>query len=81
MNQVHYLNVFTKNEQNYIFEKKKVIYTTQYIHIFACGNFIFSNTRTNKSNQWTYFPVLKMRHNVQMQTHRDKDKTIIKLAK
>ena len=46
-----------KIENNYIFQKK-IIYTTQNRHNFACDNYIFPKTRANKSKQWTHYSIL-----------------------
>ena len=48
---------FATNEQNYIFRQKN-IYTTRYIHIYACDDFILPKTRANKSKEWTHYSAL-----------------------
>ena len=47
-----------QKENNYILQKK-LIYTTQKGHNFACDNYIFAKTRANKNKQWAYYSALK----------------------
>ena len=52
---VHVLNVFDKNEHNYIFPKK-MIQTTQNIHIFACDNLFFQKQGEKFEQRENPFP-------------------------
>ena len=56
------LNLISIKENNYIFQKK-IIWTTQKRHNFACDNYIFPKTKTreNKNKHWTHFSTLKTR--------------------
>ena len=50
------LNVFAKNEKNYVLEKK-IVFTTSH---FCMWQFHFPKTKTNKSKQWTHYPAFQV---------------------
>ena len=61
---VPFWNLSSKNQNDYILEKK-INYTHTHAHTqktpnnFGCDNYIFPKTRSNKSKQWTNYSPLK----------------------
>ena len=67
-------NLISKKETNYIFQKK-ITWTTQKRHNFACDNYIFHKTRGNKNKQWTHYSALQLEVTCQTGQHLRKSRS------